>query len=485
MFTTMGKKAREKMRCLVSDLGNNLAFFPADAKPRYMLFFGAVAVQLIASALSGVGYSVHQAAFWMVGLVFWLVWFGLMFFIVQPQTNNRLQKWSGGLKRDAVIIFIVLLSLGVVETAILVVFAPRVLKEGINTPVDEVVAQLYSGFRYNDGTALSQQAAENLLNGKEPYTNANIVTAFNEFNIAYDRLTPLQVGQFAKDFPYPSMDELQDTWDAAMLYPSQPPPEIESRLCYPAGTFLLITPFIAAGVRDIRVVYTIFIIAALIYTIWRIPSKRRIIFIGVALISLELWNTLACGETGILIFPLLLIAWITLGKNNWVSGIFMGLAVATKQTAWFFFPFYLILLWRTSGWKDRAIWVGLIAAVFIAMNGYFIAKAPGVWLNSIMAPMTEPMFPLGVGAISLITSGLVDFRMAMPFAITEVAVLIGAMIWYWFKCKKYPDIGPVLAIIPMFFAWRSLWTYFYYIAIIVLARMLIWDDREVLAVNER
>jgi hypothetical protein len=481
----MGKKAKDKSQHLPKNMKNKLAIFPADAKPRYMLFFLAVVVQLIASALSGVGYSVHAAAYWMVGLVFWLVWFFLMFLIIRPQTDNLLQRWGGALKRWAVIIFISLLFLGVAEAVLLGFFTSRFLDDGINNGTDEVIAQLYGGYRYNDGTALCQQAAENLLAGKEPYANANIVTAFSKYNGTYDRLTPLQIGRFAEAFPYPSMDQLEAVWNEALENPSQPPPEIESRICYPAGSFLLIAPFIAMGIKDVRVIYAIFIVAALIYTIWKIPAKRRIIFIGVALISLELWNTLACGETGIIIFPLLLIAWITLGENNWLSALFMGLAVATKQTAWFFLPFYFILSWRISGFKAAAMWAGIILAIFFIINGYFIGKAPEEWLRSIMAPMIEPMFPLGVGAISLITSGLVDVEMALPFAIAEVVVLIGAALWYWRYSKKYPDIGPVLAILPLFFAWRSLWTYFYYIALIVLARMLIRDDKEALVINKK
>ncbi len=458
-----------------------LTFFPDDIKPRYLLFFLAVVVQLIASALSGIGYSINGSNYWLAGMAVWLVWFFLMFLIVRPQTDTLLQRYSGLLKRGAVTIFVCLLTLGIAEAVILGIFTPWFLKDGVDNEADKVVAQLYGGFRYNDGTALSQQAAENLLEGKEPYTNANIVTAFNKYNGAYDRVTPLQVGKFNEVFPYPTQEQIKEIWDSALQNPSQPPPEIESHVCYPAGSFLLVAPFIAAGIKDIRIIYVIFVIAAIIYAAWRIPGKRRLFFLGVVLISLELWNTLAIGETGIMIFPLLLVAWVTLGENNWLSAIFMGLAVATKQTAWFFFPFYLILLWRTSGWKTAAWWVGIIAAVFIATNGYFIYQSPSVWLRSIMSPMTEPMFPLGVGIVSLVTGGLVNIQTAFPFTIAEVVVFIGATLWYIRYCKRYPDAGPVLAILPLFFAWRSLWTYFFYVAIIVLARMLIRDKDNSLA----
>jgi Glycosyltransferase family 87 len=458
-----------------------LAIFPDDIKPRILLFFLAVLIQLIASALSGVGYTLKGSGYWLAGMIVWIIWFFLMFLIITPRADNLLQRYFGLLKGGATTIFVVLLLFGIIEAVILGLLAPWFLNNGIDNAADKLVAQMKDGFQYNDGTALSQQAAENLLEGKEPYANANIVTAFTKYHGAFERVTPLRLDRFANAFPYPSTEQINQVWDAALQSPSEPPPEFESRVCYPAGSFLLLAPFFAAGIGDIRIIYIIFVLAALAYVTWRIPGKRRIIFVGVVLISLELWNTLAIGETGIEIFPLLLIAWVTLGENNWVSAIFMGLAVASKQTAWFFLPYYLILLWRTSRPRDVVAWLGIIAAVFVATNGYFIAKDPALWLQSIAAPMTEPMFPLGVGFVSLITGGFINIQTSLPFSIAEILVLIGAALWYVRYCRRYPDAGPILAILPLFFAWRSLWTYFYYVAIIVLARMLIQDENKPLA----
>jgi uncharacterized membrane protein len=115
---------------------------------------------------------------------------------------------------------------------------------------------------------------------------------------------------------------------------------------------------------------------------------------------------------------------------------------------------------------------GIIAAVFAAFNAYFITIDPALWLKSLTTPMNASMFPMGVGIVSVVTSGLVEIRSALPFAIMELAVFIGGIIWYWRNCRRYPDAGIVLAVLPFFFAWRSIWTYFYYITIIILARML-------------
>ena len=54
----------------------------------------------------------------------------------------------------------------------------------------------------------------------------------------------------------------------------------------------------------------------------------------------------------------------------------------------------------------------------------------------------------------------------------EVAVFIVGIFWYIRNCVKYPEAGLVLAVLPLLFAWRSLWTYFFYISIIILTRIL-------------
>jgi uncharacterized membrane protein len=150
----------------------------------------------------------------------------------------------------------------------------------------------------------------------------------------------------------------------------------------------------------------------------------------------------------------------------------MGLAIATKQIAWFFLPFYLILLWHESGIKSLGFVCAMIAGVFILMNGYFFIQSPSIWLASVTSPMTDPLFPLGVGIVSLVTSGILNIRSSFPFTAMEAIVFMGCVIWYMRNAKRYPWAGPILAVLPLFFAWRSLWSYFFYVQIIVLACLL-------------
>jgi hypothetical protein len=469
----MSDDAGGKSPRFIHKLGRWLNLFSPEPSPRKLLFFLAIPLQLIALAVSGTGYATGGAGYWVSGIVLWLLWFFIMFLIVIPQTDTLLQQSRVWLRPLAKTFFYFLLIVGVAEGALLGVFVPGYLSSGADNDFAQALKELEYGFQYNDGAALTHQAAENLLDGKDPYGNGNIIEAFLKFDGSYERTTPLQVGRFANVFPYPTREQFKQIWDSAVQNPWPPPPELVSDVCYPAGSFLLVTPFIAAGINDIRFIYLIFVIGGLIYTVWRIRGRRRLLFIGVALISLELWNGLAIGETSCLIFPFLLIAWVALGEKNWLSAIFMGLAVATKQTAWFFLPFYLILLWRTTRPKTAVATIGIIAAIFVAFNAYFIASDPSLWLRSITSPMTEPMFPLGVGFIALVTGGLINVQTSLPFTIMELVVLIGGAVWYFRNCRRYPETGLLLSVLPLFFAWRSLWTYFFYVTIIILARMLI------------
>ena len=196
-------------------------------------------------------------------------------------------------------------------------------------------------------------------------------------------------------------------------------------------------------------------------------------FIAALVASVELWNSLAAGETGFLYFPFLLLAWVLYRRNLWVSALFMAVVVAIKQITWFLLPFYLIVIFRTMGWRRLLAVFAIIVGVFIAANAWFFASAPELWLSSIFAPVAGKMFPLGVGAISLVTGGLFTVQSPLIFSIMEFGVFALAIIWYFFYCRRYPDTAPVLSVLPLFFAWRSLWGYFFYVDIIVLGAILI------------
>jgi hypothetical protein len=443
--------------------------------PRTLLLFYAVVILLLSTVVFSFGFVLNIPALLITASVILLIWFVVIFVSLLPRTDVVLQNRMSQLKRGARIIFSALFLAGVLVAVTVGIIIPHAIQNK-NTSRD--LRQLLTGvqrdYGYNDGTILSKQAVENLLHGKNPYTNANIIEALLQYNGTYDRVTPLRVGSFYDVFPYPTETQLQQLWNKAVMTPSHVPPEIESRVCYPAGSFLLAAPFVLLGISDIRVVYAIFFLAGLAYAVRVIPKKKRLLFIGVVLISLELWNSIfSGGELGNLYFPFLLIAWLALDRNFRLSVICMGVAVTTKQTAWFFLPFYLILLFRTYGTKKLLAGMSVIAAIFVITNFPFAIGDLRLWFASITSPMTDLMFPNGMGLITLVAGGLVKVRSSLPFTFLEAAAFIAAIIWYFNYCRRYPQTGLILAILPLFFAWRSIFPYFFYVDIIALAYIMV------------
>ena len=96
---------------------------------------------------------------------------------------------------------------------------------------------------------------------------------------------------------------------------------------------------------------------------------------------------------------------------------------------------------------------------------------------SIFNPMAGDIYPLGVGVVTLVTGGILNIQSPFIFDVMEFTVLGLGVCWYFFYYRRYPFLGPVLAVFPLFFAWRSLWPYFFYTVIILLAMYLTSPDQ--------
>jgi hypothetical protein len=443
-----------------------------DTEPRIQLFFYAIIIQLLGLTISGFGYYISANPFWLIGSFIYIVWFLMMFAILHPQTGNYLKSKNISLKRGTISIIVIMCIVIIGEIVLLALPVANSDSNAEKGTLEEMILSLQNAFTYTDSTALTVQAVENLLEGKNPYAHSNIVSALVKYKGSYSQTTPLRVGRLADTFPYPTDEQLAKIWQSALADTSQIPEELDTVMCYPAGSFLFLTPFYALGINNSMLIYGLIVIAAITYTTLQLPRDKRLIFIIAAIISMDIWNCIFNSSISNMVFPFLLIAWVTLDKKKAVSPIAMGIAAAAKQTAWFFIPFYLILDWKTHGLKSALKSTAIIGLVFFAVNGYFIFQDPQLWFDSVIYPMTEPAFPEGVGIITWVTSGLFNIQSQLLFAVLEVAVFVGAAIWYIRNAKKYPDAGPLLAVVPLFFAWRSLSSYFFYITIIVLACVL-------------
>ena len=448
--------------------------------PRINLFFISVLLKLGFSTLTGGPYIVSQSKS-ILGIISWIAWFGVLWLVAMPQTDVYLARWNEKLKKVSVAIVLILAIIGLSISGVYIgLKTNQIHPASFAGPVDSALSYFKTQPRYSDGAAMAEQATTNFIKGENPYAAANIITAMETYdkqdtnNSPFVNLTPIQQGRFAEVFPYPTQEQLTTVWDQSKSTPDNVPVELESRLSYPAGSFLIPAPFALAGMNNMQAVVAIFLIVAIAFGLWRVPRKTRLIFAVAAAVSLELWISGLIGlEKRLIVFPFMMAGWLLISKYPKVAMLLLGIGAATYQTVWFLVPFAAVYIYHLWGMKRAVIGLGLAASVFLAFNLPFIIPDPILWFRSVFAPLFDPLYPLGVGLVSLTETGILNIQSSTLFTILEMAALVGGLWWYFRNGRKYPAAGLLLSILPVFFAWRSLGPYFYYFDIILLAVVLI------------
>jgi uncharacterized membrane protein len=280
-------------------------------------------------------------------------------------------------------------------------------------------------------------------------------------------------GQFRGARAYPSPGAVNQVFMTVLIHrPRTIPPEFESKYNYPAGSFLFILPFLWAGIHDMRFLYAL-AVALMGFYIWkRSPHALRPLVPLIVLGNVPL-VILTAGDQPDPIYGLFLMLGYAEWSSPWISPLAMGVAAGTKQLAWFFLPFYAMLIVREFGWREAARRFGIIAAVFAAMNGPFILRSPSSYLWSIGGPIADPMFPLGIGIVALFVSNGLPVLPKFAFTLMELGSWAGGILGSWrFRVMSTAAAGAVLGALPLFFAWRSLVNYFYLVPLLALAIVL-------------
>lgn len=323
----------------------------------------------------------------------------------------------------------------------------------------------------NDGTALDTNAAILLIQGHNPYTDSNIPELVRRFPITPSETTPLRQGQFANRLDYPSSAELQSIIDTSMKMANRLEssnttaganiiPEFEARVSYPALSFLTLLPFALVQNYNVLPFYLLCYIL-IVFIAWKSVHKElRPWVLLLSMANVPMWASTWGGNLDLLYTLFLLVAWLK-RDMRWTSAIFLGLAIATKQIAWYFVPFYALMTIRHYGWKDMLSRLALAGGIALAFNLPFIMWNYQAWFAGIMAPISDPMFPMGVGIISFSTGHLIPYLPEKFYSCVEYAGFALSMLAYWRVCKQRPEAVMLFAIVPLFLAWRSLPSYFY------------------------
>jgi hypothetical protein len=318
---------------------------------------------------------------------------------------------------------------------------------------------------HNDAIALNECAARLLLAGRDPYQELDVIACYERLGIGPDRTTPLRRGAFADVVIYPSDDQLDEVWDerARGVGPNQ---EFVSRPSYPALSFLLLMPAVALGI-DTNYLYVACVLVAMALVVARAPRTLRPFFLTALLGSASLAAFTVGGSADPLYALPLVIAWMY-RERKWAA-IPFGLALAAKQIAWFFAPFWLIAVVTERGWRAAGRDLAIAAAIFAVTNLPFVVHDAQAWTLGILTPAIEPMFARGAGIIFLFTNGGLPLLPMIAYSLLEAAAGIICLVIAWRTRRTSPELGAVLAIVPLFFAYRSLFSYFFLLPLFALA----------------
>ena len=297
---------------------------------------------------------------------------------------------------------------------------------------------------HTDAVAAVHRAAELLLSGQNPYSVFDLREA-----LAHLHLDPLLA------------TNLEDG-------------SVHTTYSYPALSFLVVAPFIALGIGDIRWVFLgeVVVIALLSVSRLRLAWRPMAIatIVGNAIVFRQ--QILAGIDPTWALF--VVASWLAM-RRGWLSPALLGLAFAARQTAWFVAPFYVALVWQRSGPREAVRRAVIASAVALAVNLPFLVTAPGPFIGSVLAPLLGPLEPDGVGLVRFGLAGIGPlFPRGVYGAITLLlfVALLAAVVRWRRRLTSAPMVWPYL---PLYFAWRSLQNYF------VLATLFVFIADEELA----
>lgn len=297
-------------------------------------------------------------------------------------------------------------------------------------------------------------AGQEVLRGTSPYSEYNVLQAERSLGCPTFHITPLRKGVFASRATAPT--DTQDNVAAKAALASHSTTGILMGFNYPAGSALAGV----VGARGLVIANALALLAAGVVVTW---TARR---------GLRRWVGLSlAAQTGVLVLvgvahpdgiavALLMIA--CGNRRLFVSGVALGLACATKQTAWFVAAPLLVLAFR-DGFRPGLRFAFAAAVSFAAINLPFAVGNPGAWLSGVLAPQASPTFTLGSGPIELFGDGsAVPWLLASATATMMLTVGAGTIL-AWRGRGGLAEAGVIVASLGLWDGPRSL---AYYLAIL-------------------
>ena len=289
-----------------------------------------------------------------------------------------------------------------------------------------------------DAVTAPHVAAQQLLAGHDPYTTFDLPAALAQFGINPELVTHNEDGSVVRS------------------------------LSYPALNFLLVTPFIALGATDVRWIYLAEIIALVLVLLRKVRIPWR------PLVSAAIVGNTVTMRQSILAgidptwWVLLTTAWIFV-ESRWLSPIAVGLAVASRQPAWFAAPFYLLAIWKRNGRAEAVRRAAIVGVAALLPNLPFIIDNPVAFFDSIASPMIGALAPYGVGFVRLGLDGAFPLLPRAVYGALAAGSFVTLLAVLWRFWRSVPIGAVIFPFVPLYLAWRSLQNYFGSIPLLAMA----------------
>src|SRR5205807_2815358 len=131
--------------------------------------------------------------------------------------------------------------------------------------------------------------------------------------------------------------------------------------------------------------------------------------------------------------------------------------------------FYLLATAQRLGWRAAIRRAAEAVGVFAIADLPFVLHDPASWLAGVAAPVADPMFPRGAGLIFLVLNGVLPLWPPLAYTVLEAGAFFMCIAIAWRTRRTSPELGAVLALVPLYFAYRSLFSYFFLLPLFAFA----------------
>jgi hypothetical protein len=257
--------------------------------------------------------------------------------------------------------------------------APTVLASALLLVAADLAGSISAGrvVYSTDGMAFVHGAALEALSGRNPYA-VSLEGYLWAFGLSLRHVTPTMDGGFVRELTYPSL------------------------------SFLAFTPFLSAGVVDLRLAVLAFYAASLVAAYLLAPRRGRLLSFTASAAVLTLLSVNGVFDV---VWVLLLILSLNARArgHRWLGWALLGLSASYKQLAWAAVPLVALREARSNGLRSSLLAAATCLAAFLALNLPFMLSDTLAWARGVLRPAwpsLAPMVPAGGGLVSLLYLGV-------------------------------------------------------------------------------